>query len=124
MEFSAGMLQANPFTAVVGGNTRKPNTFMGVNISNLTGGAYNAQALLKGNNAICFAFQFVQVATPEILEELLANVLSAVQKLNEVLDPIFASLACPSAIQFDMGLLRSFPEYSKDKVKSTRQDNE
>ena len=107
------MLQANPFTAVVGGNTGKPNTFTGVNISNLTGGVYNAETLLEGNNAICFAFQFVQVATPDILEGLLGNVLLAVQKLNEVLDPIFASLACPSAIQFDMGLLRSFPGYNR-----------
>ena len=94
---------------VVGGNTGKPNTFTGVNIADLTGGVYNAKTLLEGNNAMCFAFQFVQFASPDILDGLLGNVLLAVRKLTTVLDPILASLGCPEAAKFDMGLLSSFP---------------
>lgn len=47
----------------VGGNTGKTNSFTGVDINQLTNGAFNAQSLLQGNNAICFAYQFaVQVS--------------------------------------------------------------
>jgi hypothetical protein len=45
--------------AVIGGNTGKPNTFTGVNIADLTGGVFNAETLLEGNNLMCFAFQAV-----------------------------------------------------------------
>jgi hypothetical protein len=29
---------------------------VGVDIDNLTGGVFNAEKLLEGNNAVCFAF--------------------------------------------------------------------
>ncbi|EMD94579.1 hypothetical protein COCC4DRAFT_66246 [Bipolaris maydis ATCC 48331] len=102
-------LQALPYMAVIGGNTGKPNTFTGVNIADLTGGVFNAETLLEGNNAMCFAFQFVQFATPDILDGLLGNVVLAVRKLTTVLDPVLAALGCPQAAKFDMGLLSSFP---------------
>ncbi|USP80352.1 uncharacterized protein yc1106_07626 [Curvularia clavata] len=102
-------LQVLPYMAVVGGNTGKPNTFTGVNIGDLTGGVFNAETLLEGNNCMCFAFQFIQFASPDILDGLLGNVLLAVRKLATVLDPILATLGCPQAAKFDMGLLSSFP---------------
>ncbi|EUC28077.1 hypothetical protein COCCADRAFT_9483 [Bipolaris zeicola 26-R-13] len=102
-------LQALPYMAVIGGNTGKPNTFTGVNIADLTGGVFNAETLLQGNNAMCFAFQFVQFASPDILDGLLGNVVLALRKLTGVLDPILATLGCPQAAKFDMGLLSSFP---------------
>lgn len=102
-------LQALPYMAVIGGNTGKPNTFTGVNIADLTGGVFNAETLLQGNNAMCFAFQFVQFASPDILDGLLGNVVLAVRKLTAVLDPVLAILGCPQAAKFDMGLLSSFP---------------
>lgn len=95
--------------AVVGGNTGKPNTFTGVNIADLTGGVFNAKTLLEGNNAMCFAFQFVQFATPDILDGLLGNAVLAVRKITSALDPILQSLACPQMAKYDLGLLSSFP---------------
>jgi hypothetical protein len=106
---AVGALQALPYMAVVGGNTGEPNTFTGVNIADLTGGVYNAQTLLEGNNAMCFAFQFIQFASPDILDGLLGNVVLALRKLTTVLDPVLAALACPQAAKFDVGLLSSFP---------------
>ena len=43
--------------AVIGGNTGKPNTFTGVNIADLTGGVFNAETLLEGNNLMCYGLQ-------------------------------------------------------------------
>lgn len=44
----------HPDTAKVGGNTGKTNTFTGVDVSDLTGGAFNSKTLLEGNNLGCF----------------------------------------------------------------------
>lgn len=95
--------------AVVGGNTGEPNTFTGVNVEDLTGGVFNAKTLLEGNNLMCFAFQAVSTAAPDILNGLLGNVLLAVQKLTDALDPIIGTLGCPQLAKYDTGLLKNLP---------------
>jgi len=95
--------------AVIGGNTGKPNTFTGVNIADLTGGVFNAATLLEGNNLMCFAFQAVHSASPDILKGLLGNVLLAVRTLTDALDPILAQLGCPQMAVYDKSLLSKFP---------------
>ncbi|EAT76897.2 hypothetical protein SNOG_15802 [Parastagonospora nodorum SN15] len=95
--------------AVIGGNTGEPNTFTGVNIADLTGGVFNAATLLEGNNAMCFAFQAVHSAAPDILKGLLGNVVLAVSKLTDALDPILAQLGCPQMAKYDKSLLAKFP---------------
>lgn len=104
-----GALQALPYMAVIGGNTGKPNTFTGVNIADLTGGVFDAETLLEGNNLMCFAFQAVNSASPDILKGLLGNVLLAVQKLSDALNPILTQLGCPQMAVYDKLLLSKFP---------------
>jgi hypothetical protein len=58
----------------IGGNTGKTDTFTGVDIQDLTGGVFNAGTLLQGDNAICFAFQALQQAAPDLLKGLVTNV--------------------------------------------------
>ncbi|KAI4660829.1 uncharacterized protein J4E79_005397 [Alternaria viburni] len=106
---AVGALQALPYMAVVGGNTGEPNTFTGVNIADLTGGVFNAETLLEDNNLMCFAFQAVNSASPDILKGLLGNVLLAVQKLTDALNPILAKLGCPDLAKYDKSLLAKFP---------------
>lgn len=98
-----------PNLAVLGGNTGEPNTFTGVNIADLTGGVFNAETILEGNNAMCLAFQAVNVAAPDILKGLLGNVLLAVQKLTEVLTPIIQELGCPQLAKYDTTAFGKFP---------------
>ncbi|KAI2486712.1 oxidase [Pyrenophora tritici-repentis] len=106
---AVGALKALPYMAVVGGNTGKPNTFTGVNIADLTGGVFNAETLLEGNNLMCFAFQAVNSAAPDILKGLLGNVLLAVQSLTDALNPILVTLACPQMGKYDKSLFSKFP---------------
>jgi hypothetical protein len=95
--------------AVIGGNTGSPNTFTGVHIADLTGGVFNAETLLEGNNAMCFAFQAVNSAAPDILKGLLGNVVLAVQKLMDALNPVLSTLGCPQMAKYDKSLLSKFP---------------
>jgi hypothetical protein len=92
-----------------GGNTGQPNSFTGVDVDDLTGNVYNAQTLLEGNNLMCLAFQSASEAAPDILRGLLGNVVLAVQKLTDALNPIIAELGCPELTKYDTTLFKAFP---------------
>jgi len=106
---AVGMLLVDPELIVVGGNTGTPNSFAGVNVVDLTGGVYNAQNLLEGNNAMCFALQNIQQGAPDLLRGLVGNVVVALQKLTGVLDPLLATLNCPQIAKYDPLLLSKYP---------------
>ncbi|CAN9081888.1 unnamed protein product [Alternaria alternata] len=93
----------------VGGNTGQPNTFVGVDVDDLTGNVFNAQTLLEGNNAMCLAFTAAQVASPDILRGLLGNIVKAVQHLTDALNPILQTLGCPELVKYDATLFDRFP---------------
>jgi hypothetical protein len=103
------MIEHVPYVAAIGGNTGKPNTFTGVNIADLTGGVFNAETLLEGNNMMCFAFTALEAAVPDILSGLLGNVLLAVQKLSTALDPVLDTFGCPQLSKYDQTLLGKLP---------------
>ncbi|KAJ4384921.1 hypothetical protein N0V86_000525 [Didymella sp. IMI 355093] len=103
------MLEHIPYVAAIGGNTGEPNTFTGVNIADLTGGVFNAETLLEGNNLMCFAFTALEEAVPDILSGLLGNVLLAVKKLSTALDPVLDTFGCPQLTKYDQTLLGKFP---------------
>lgn len=100
-----------PYIIAIGGNTGEPNTFTGVNIADLTGGVFNTQTLLEGNNLACFAFQAVSIASPDILRGGLLGSLTqmAVQKLVDALNPVLATFNCPQLTTYDTSLLKVFP---------------
>lgn len=93
----------------VGGNTGEPNTFVGLDLDNLTGGVFNAKTLLEGNNLMCFGMQFVSIASADILKGLVGNVLQAVSKLTDALNPILQTLSCPQVSEFNQNLFDQFP---------------
>lgn len=107
--FAVDALVHLPYMAVVGGNTGEPNSFTGVNIADITGGVFNAETLLEGNNVMCLAFRVVSTATPDLLKGLVGNVLLAVKKLTEVLDPVLEELSCPQLMKYDASSFDKFP---------------
>jgi hypothetical protein len=104
-------ITSNPYIIAIGGNTGEPNTFTGVDIGDLTGGVFNAQTLLEGNNLACFAYQAVSIASPDILRGgLLGDLASkAVQTLTDALNPVLATFNCPQLVKYDASLFDKFP---------------
>jgi hypothetical protein len=98
-----------PGLLVLGGNTGKPNTFTGVNVTSLTSGVFNAETLLEGNNAMCLAFQTVSMASPDILRGLVGNVAKAVQTLAGPLNTVISALGCPQLEKYDSALFDQYP---------------
>jgi len=95
----------------IGGNTGTTNSFTGVDFQNFTGGVYNAQTLAKGNNAMCFVFQFLQQATPDVVKGLFGSLSDAGNQLASSLTNSTNALACPQLAKFDMTQFAQFPGY-------------
>lgn len=104
----------------VGGNVGRPNSFIGVDIANLTGGVYNSQELTKGNNAACFASEFLTQAMPDMLRcsGVLANIESALATFNQQMSASFGQFNCPQITNLDDSQFSQFPGYSQLKCQS------
>jgi hypothetical protein len=88
---------AYPSTTGVGGNTGTVNSFAGIDLGDLTGGAYNAQALQDPYKLGCFISNTIQSQAPTALQGLLsgsqlqAALDSISTKLNPMLDQSFGA---------------------------------
>ncbi|KAH7028893.1 Chloroperoxidase, partial [Microdochium trichocladiopsis] len=103
----------------VGGNTGTVNSFTGVDPSNLTGGVFNAQNLLEGNNAVCFAVQAALQMAPDLLKPLVSDVGAAVSQLSSAVGSVTSELSCPQLTQFDDSQFSQFPGFTKLKADGT-----
>jgi hypothetical protein len=90
----------------VGGNLGKPNTFTGVDLSNLSGGIYNAGNIGKGNNAFCLAYQFALTLESDLAKDLLTEAGGAA-------GTAIATLGCPLLAKINKNQLQKFPGYTK-----------
>lgn len=104
----------------VGGNTGKVNTFTGVDIQKLTGGAFNAQSLSQGNNLACFAMEFAVQAAPDAIRcsGVLGDVEAQMAKLNAQLGKSLAGLSCPQIKNPNNKQFSKFPGYTKLNCKT------
>lgn len=100
----------------VGGNLGRVNSFTGVNLGDLTGGAFRGPELLQGNNLICFALQAMRFATPDLvtgpgglLTGLLSPVVAAVNNLASLASDLLGGLSCPPLRTFDKTVFDRFP---------------
>ncbi|KAK5170829.1 hypothetical protein LTR04_003088 [Oleoguttula sp. CCFEE 6159] len=99
----------------VGGNTGTTNSFTGVDVSSLTGGVYNAQTLLQGNNLMCFAFQAAQQGAPDLLKGVFADTTAALSKLSGAVASATSGLGCPQLAAIDAAQFSKYPGYVKSK---------
>jgi hypothetical protein len=90
-------------------NTGTKNSFTGVDISDLTGGVFNAQTLLQGNNFACYVYQIAAQAKPDIL-------LGALDTLTDAIGKIVGGLSCPQLKSIDVKQLQALPGYTKKPV--------
>ena len=75
---------AYPNTLKFGGNLGKPNTFTGLDVSNLTGGVYNAQDLTKSDNLACFSFNILEQGLPNFLSNAVNGLAPVTDFINKV----------------------------------------
>ncbi|KAL1304902.1 hypothetical protein AAFC00_003820 [Neodothiora populina] len=111
LDLNAAAAQYPEFLSI-GGNTGKVNSFTGVDITNLTGGVYNLQTLLQGNNLACFGLQTAVQALPDFISGLLTN--SALSNLlDSALGNATAGLDCPQLTEIDEDQFAQYPGYAK-----------
>lgn len=106
---------AHPEFLQIGGNTGTTNSFTGVDPSDLTGGVYNSQNLLTGNNLACFGFQAAAQLSPDLLKGLLSDVTGAVAQITDALGNSLNALGCPTLQKIDDTQFSKFPGWSKLK---------
>ncbi|PVH71859.1 Cloroperoxidase, partial [Cadophora sp. DSE1049] len=102
---------AYPKTLKFGGNTGKPNSFVGVNVANLTGGIFSAQDLFKGDNLACFSFSVLQQGIPNFLSTVLNDLAPVTKFVNKYVGPLVGGLNCPEIKGQSTGLFNDFPGY-------------
>ena len=73
----------------MGGNTGTTNSFTGVDLGDITGGAYHTQDLLDPTKFVCFFYQLTLAAVPDFLRsQALGSVLqTALTLLHSKIDP-------------------------------------
>lgn len=81
--------QTVPEAVSVGGNTGTTNSFTGVDLGDITSGAYRTQDLLDPTKFVCFFYQLTLAAVPDFLRsQALGSVLqTALNLLHSEIDP-------------------------------------
>lgn len=104
-------LLVNPDLAQFGGNMGKTNSFVGVDVGDLTYGAMNAKDLFKGNNLACFQFSFAEAVIPDELAGILNDIQPIINLFTKHIGPLKKALKCPKLDKFNAGLFNKFPGY-------------
>jgi hypothetical protein len=79
------------------------NTFTGLNVADISGGAFNAETLFQSNNFACFAYQLLQQGIPDFLNNVINDISPATSLVNKYVGPLVGGLSCPQLGKFDVG---------------------
>ena len=104
---------AYPDSARLGGNTNGVNTYAGVDVGDLTGGAFGLTDLFSpnGNNLACFFGAATQAAIPDFAILPVQYVQPIKNLLNQFLTPFVGGLSCPQISKFSVSLFNKYPGY-------------
>lgn len=105
----------DPRLLSIGGNTGTPNSFTGLDVSDLTDGVFDGATLAQGNNLECFILQLVQAEAPTAVAALYEDVTAALQPLAESISGNLAGLGCPQLGAVNAGMYDVYPGYAKAK---------
>jgi hypothetical protein len=79
------------------------NSFTGLDVENITGGVFNIETLLEGNNLICFIFEVVKSIAPESLSGVFETVTVPLQMVLDILATPLLDLECPALEDLKVG---------------------
>ncbi|KAJ5585785.1 hypothetical protein N7450_005572 [Penicillium hetheringtonii] len=99
---------AYPKTLKIGGNNGSVNSFTGISLEDLTGGALKVKDLFKDDNFACFTFALGQHAITQ-------GWLEAVKNSTDFMD----GLECVVLENFDQNLFNKFPGYQYNPIGPT-----
>lgn len=106
-------VSVHPEFLSVGGNTGTTNSFTALDPGDVTGGVYNADTLLQGNNGYCYAFQLLAESAPDLLEGIFTDVTPAMNKLSGAISQATNGLNCPQISNLMYGQFGQFPGYTQ-----------
>ncbi|KAN0120082.1 Cloroperoxidase [Hyaloscypha variabilis] len=92
-----------PELGSIGGNTGTVNSFTGVDLGNVTGGVFNAESLLEGNNLMCFVFEAVKTLAPNSLSTLFSVLEIPLELITDTLGSALTGLSCPALTDLTIG---------------------
>ncbi|KAK0103058.1 hypothetical protein ONS95_000765 [Cadophora gregata] len=92
-----------------GGNTGTVNSFVGVDITDFTGGVFHLADLAEGNNGACFLLQASMQGLPDSTDPLLGAAGSILGWATQQLGPLSAKLGCPQLVSFNHAFFDQFP---------------
>ena len=105
----------DPRLLSIGGNTGTTNSFVEVDISDLTMGVFNSETLTQGNNFECLVFQLIQAETQSLIASIYANVAEAFQPLAANISSILEGLSCPQLNRVNTNQYNQYPGYTRAK---------
>ena len=115
-----GWVLQHPELGSVGGNTGTVNSFVGLDVTNITSGVLNAGTLLEGNNLMCFALDALKTFAPNSLSPLFETLAVPLALLDNAVTTAVSSLACPAFADLamdgeplDEALLGKYPGAAK-----------
>ena len=92
-----------PEAVSVGGNTGEVNTFTGVDLGNITGGAYQTSDLTNPTKFVCFFYQLTLALVPDFLRsEALGNALGGALNLLQTQISPFVDPSCAKIGEFHL----------------------
>ncbi|EPS29324.1 hypothetical protein PDE_04273 [Penicillium oxalicum 114-2] len=92
-----------PELGSMGGNTGQVNSFVGVDLADLTGGIFNVTNLLQGNNLLCFVFEVLKFASPNALSGLYSTLARPLAFLGNLLAEPLLDITCPAMHDLQIG---------------------
>lgn len=87
----------------IGGNTGTVDSFVGVDLTDVTGGILDATNLLQGNNLLCFTFEVVKTFSPSILSNILATIAAPLETLTNAIGSGLLDISCPAFDDMTLG---------------------
>lgn len=89
----------------------KVNSYAAIDPADLTGGIYNARTLGEGNNAMCFATQFLAQTMPDMVScsGVLNDLTGALSGFTKAFNTAFSALSCPEITSIDDNQFKQFP---------------
>ncbi|EME38644.1 chloroperoxidase-like protein [Dothistroma septosporum NZE10] len=103
--------------AAFGGNTGTVNSFTGLDVANITGGVYNAETLLQGNNLGCFLFNGMEFFMPDLISNggVIGDVSGVVSSLTGTITSLLAPFNCPKLSGIDKKAFAIYPGWNDGK---------